>query len=225
MQEPQPQYRERKKFVDDREPSLIRTELLKAGWQQARLYSGDYLFQTVNYKWVCITRKTIPDLLASMGKAFGKQLLTMSESYEYRILLVEGNWRTIDGYIETDRGIQRWHDSAANNYIRSWQDRGVTIERTANEGHTIRRLNELYAYYMRDVHAGGLPKKIEGDPRLLAFGEGIGAKMGKKLLERFGSLRGVACADVGQLIQVEGIGKGRAEGIFNHFNREAGTNR
>ena len=224
MQEPQPQYRERKKFTDDREPEAIRTELLKTGWQQARLYSGDYLFQTVNFKWVCVTRKTIPDLLASMGKTFSKQLLSISESYEYRIILIEGNWRTIDGYFETDRGIQHWHDSAASNFLRSWQDRGITIERTSNEGHTVRRLNELFAYYMKETHAGGLPKKIDGDPRLLAFGDGIGMKMGRKLLEKFGSLKGVACADIGQLMQVEGIGKGRAEGIYNHFNREAGTN-
>ena len=212
-------FRERKKFVDDRESEIIRVELLKAGWHQARLHTGDYLFQTVNYKWVCVTRKTIPDLLASMGQVFSKQLLAMSESYEYRIILVEGSWRTVDGYFETDRGIQKWHDSAALNFIRSWQDRGITTERTANEGHTIRRLNELFAYYQKDVHAGGLAKHVDGDPRLLAFGDGIGMKMGKKLLEHFGSLKGVACADVGQLMQVEGIGKSRAEGIYNHFNR------
>lgn len=215
----EPQYRIRRKLVDDREPATIRTKLLETGWHQVRIASGDYLFQNVNFKWVCITRKTISDLIGSIGKNFSKQLEEMIERYEYRILLLEGKWISIGGQMVTGRGIQQWRDEPIRNFLRTWQDRGITLEFVGNEGATIRRLNELFAYYMRDHHAGGVSKNTSGDSRLMAFGQGIGPKIGKNILKEFGSLRAVANAEVIQLQGVKGMGQKRAEGLWNHFNR------
>ena len=210
----------RAKLVDDREPESIRVELLKTGWQQQRIYSGDYLFQTVDYKWVCVTRKAIPDLVSSIGKIFSGQLEEMIERYEWRILLIEGKWSSVGGKMVTGRGVEPYSDEAVRNFLRTWQDRGITIEFVGSEQATVKRLNELFAYYMRDHHAGGVNKHTAGDTRLMAFGQGIGPKIGRELLKQFGSLRAVANAEVMQLQKVDGMGEKRATALWSHFNRK-----
>jgi len=217
--EEQPQYKVHQKLVDDREPETIRMKLLQTGWQQSRLHSGDYLFQSVDFKWICVTRKTIADLIGSIGKNFSNQLEEMIENYEFRILLLEGQWSSIGGQMVTGRGIEQWRDEPLRNFIRTWQDRGITLEFVGNEGATIRRLNELFSYYMKDNHTGGRNKHTAGDTRLLAFGQGIGPKIGKDLLTEFKSLRAVGNAEVAQLMKVKGMGEKRAVNLWGHFNR------
>ena len=49
---------------------------------------------------------------------------------------------------------------------------------------------------------------------------GIGAKRKKALLHHFGSARGVACAGLADLTQVEGISEAVAKKIYDHFHAE-----
>ena len=50
----------------------------------------------------------------------------------------------------------------------------------------------------------------------------MSATLAERLLQRFGSVKGIADADVEDLMQVEGIGKVIAEGIHTVLRRKYG---
>ena len=212
--------REHKKIVDSNEPDIIRQELLKIGWEQSRLGSADYMFLTIDFKKVGVERKTISDLLNGLGDRVSMQLANMLGYYDFPILLIEGSWQGVAGKIRTSRGIENWAWNTVWNFLRTWQDKGITLELTGNEGHTIKRLNELYAYYMKEVHTGGLNKKKVGDPRLLAFPPTVGLKTAGTVLKELGSLAGVAGAGYQQLVEIDGVGPKRAEAILLYYHKD-----
>jgi ERCC4-type nuclease len=217
-----------KKVVDAREPSKfndkfdsIRTKLLEIGWVREALYCGDYSFWTINYKSVGLERKTIEDFFASIGQRLSDQLYRMLEHYNVNILLLEGSWQVVSNQMIVVRGIEQHSWTMTWNYLQTWQDRGLTLQFVTDEGHTIKRLNELYAYYQDNVHTGGVTKNIVGDPRLLAFQcGGIGPKIGHELLKKFGSIKAVANASIEEYLDIEKIGKSRAQRLYDHFNKE-----
>lgn len=222
------------KRADSNEPSSIVDKLLLTGWERKPMYSGDYFFHAVDYKKVGITRKTVEDLLSSIGhkpnpekpgrkeKSFGQHLEEMADYYDIKIIILEGSWRKVspEQYIVSRRGIEYYTWDMAWNFLRTWQDRGYGIELTINEGHTIQRLNALYAYYQKPSHTGGLnARSLVGDDRVLAFPSGCRGKTGLKLLEELGSLQAIANTSFDKLLAVDGIGDKRAESIVMHFRR------
>lgn len=207
------------RLVDSNEPEIIRSKLLELGWEQKRLGSGDYFMHTGDFKTVGIERKTVSDLLQSLGKRLSKQLAALVETHDFAILLVEGSWKSVNYQMVTPRGIEQWLWSTVWNYLRSWQDRGITLELTSNEGHTIRRLGELYAYYQKVVHTAG-ERRRAGDDRLLAFPRTVGPKTAEQILEQFGSLTAVGTASYDQLRGIKGIGPKRAEAILLYYHRD-----
>jgi len=222
------------KIADSHEPSLIKDKLLEQGWQSKLLFSGDFNFMTHNYQKVGITRKTVEDLLNSIShkpnpertgrkeKSFGQHLEEMADYYDIKIIMLEGSWRKVapEQYIVSRRGIEYYTWDMAWNFLRTWQDRGYSIELTINEGHTIQRLNALYTYYQKPGHTGGLnPHNIVGDDRVLAFPSGCRGKTGLKLLEVVGSLQNIANTSFDRLLAVDGIGAKRAESIVLHFRQ------
>lgn len=212
------------KTVDSNEPECVRKALLATGWFQQRLLSADYMFYTSNFKRVGIERKTVPDLLNDLGDKLSSKFLRMTEFFDFNILLVEGLWSHVNYQFVTDRGIARWDWCTVWNFLQTWQDKGFTIQRTANWKHTVLRLNEIYAYYQKNVHTGGITRETVGDPRILALMcSGIGERLGKALLDRFGNLRAIANATVDDFLDVNKIGKIKAEALYRHFNN-AGVN-
>lgn len=212
---------QQRKAFDDREPNYIRYELNKLGWEQRRLQIGDYWFFTHDFKKVGIERKTVEDLLSSLGERLSRQLEANLEHYAINILLLEGNWKKVspsDQNLITNRGIvyQTW--DMVWNYIRRFQDKGISLELTTNEGHTIHRLNELYALYQKTYSLASKSKDFTDD-RVLAMPSGCRGKSGMKVIEELGSLKDVANAMPDELIEIEGIGKTKAQLIYNHFNR------
>lgn len=208
----------RQKLVDTREPEIIRQKLLTTGWEQKALWSGDYFFLSHSYQKVGITRKTVDDLMNSIGEIFSKQLEEMADYFDLKIILLEGQWTKVKDSIETSRGIRYQTWDMVWNYLRRWQDKGFTLELTSNEGHTIDRLNALYALYQKDYSLSANSKQFSDD-RVLAMPSGCRGKTGLKAIETLGSLRDVANATIEQLLTVEGIGNKKAENIYQHFNR------
>ena len=137
----------RKRIVDSNEPWDIANELIKTGWVRARLGSGDYFFLSGDFKRIGVERKEIGDLINSLGDRISRQLQNMLDYYDFSILLIEGNMSHYSGKVMTDRGLTRLLLEGYRNFLRTWQDRGVTIERTSSKADTIIRLNELYVYY------------------------------------------------------------------------------
>ena len=213
---------EHKRIVDSNEPfEDIIAPLLKVGWERQKLFSGDMFFLSVNWQKIGVERKEVSDLINSIGSGrMANQLQNMLDYYDISILLIEGSLRVQSGQILNEHGGTRWLLEAYRNFIRTWQDRGITIERTTDSEDTVERLKELYAYYQKPCHTGGYTRKIAGDPRLLAFPPSVGAKTGKKILDHFGSLSNVAVATVDDLMSVDDVGAKRAEAIRAFFHKD-----
>jgi len=218
----------RTKVMDSREPGTIREKLYELGWEQRTLYSGDYFFHAHDYKKVGITRKTVNDLLGSLSgsKVNGKrqyplpkQLEEMLDEYGILIFILEGSWRTVSPSMNiiSSRGIEYHTWSMVWNFLRRWQDKGFTLELTINEGHTIQRLNELYALYQKPYSLSALTKNYTDD-RVLAFPSGCRGKTAMDCLTQFGSLLDVALADPDDLMEIDGVGKKKAWLIHNYFH-------
>lgn len=208
-----------KKVMDSNEPGTIREKLFELGWEQSRLSSADYWFFTHNFKKVGIERKTVDDLVASIGDRLSRQLELMLDHYDISILLIEGNWRKAapNESLLVRRGIiyETW-DSVWN-YLERKMDKGIRVQLTLSEGHTIHRLNNLFALYQKEYSLSSRTKEF-GDERLLALPSGLRGESGKKLLARFGSLKAIANTHPSVLLG-DSIGTKRAEAIWHHFNR------
>jgi ERCC4-type nuclease len=214
----------RSKIVDSREPDIIRNKLIEYGWQQQLLYSGDYMLHTHDFKRLGITRKRVEDLLASIGERFSKQLEEMLDSYDKYIILLEGSWRMVNpaNNLLTNRGVSYNTWDSIWNYLRRWQDKGFTIEITVDEGHTIQRLNAIYALYQKEYSMSAKSKDFTDD-RILAFPSGCRGQTAKNCLEKFGSLVTVGQQTTEALKTVEKIGDKKARLIFDHFHRGNGV--
>ena len=210
----------RRKIVDSNEPGILREKLLELGWEQQRLYTGDFSFFTGDYKKVGIERKEVGDLFNSLGDKLSRQLEQLLDQYDFRILLIEGSWKRLDSNekVISGHGIERYTWDLVWNYLRRWQDKGVTLELTTSMGHTLRRLNSLYALYQKPYSLSAKSKEF-GDDRVLAFPSGCRGKTSLAVLEQFGSLRAVACASPDQLQNVKLVGAKKANLIVTHFQK------
>ena len=224
--------RVRQRVVDSREPDTIREKLLELGWNQQKLISGDFWFHACNFIRIGFTRKTVDDLLNSISsrsdphnpgrkeKPFGQHLEEMKDFYDIKTIILEGSWRKVspNDSIISRRGVQYQTWAMVWNFLRTWQDQGFSLELTTDEGHTIQRLGELFAYYQKPFHTGGMIHGNVSDDRILAFPSGC---RGKTAL---GALKGKSLADISnmtikELVEIEGVGNKRAEQIRIHFNR------
>lgn len=212
------QYLVRQKIADSNEPGEIRMKLLETGWEQQKLWSGDYKFFTHDFLKVGITRKTVGDLLNSIGEVFSKQLEEMIDYYDIKVILIEGSWKWVFGNMLTSRGIEYFARDMVWDYLHRWMAKGFILELTTNEGDTIHRLNRLYALYQKSYSLSANTRKF-ADDRILALPSGVRGATGMRVLETFGSLRAVANASREELLQIEKIGDKKAELILNHFNR------
>lgn len=210
----------RQRIVDSREPEDIRNRLLETGWEQSRLTYGDFFLHTESMKRVGITRKTLPDLLGSIGKVFERQLEEMLEYYDICVFLQEGAVKTVPatGNIILDsRGIQRETIKSLRNWRHRWLAKGFILEITKDPIDTVQRLNELYALYQKPM---SLSARCKGyaDERVLAMPSGVRGKSGLAILEKR-SIADICNMTVAQLMECEGIGQKRAESVYAHMHR------
>ncbi len=157
------------RLVDTREPWELREMLIKTGWEQKMLTSGDMSFDTHDGLSVGCTRKTLGDLLGSIGDIFSYQLEVMLESYDICIFLFEAlPIRTKDNCIVTEAGVSRFTRVEVFNWLHRWQAKGFILERWPTMEFTVERLNELYALYQKPYSLSGKSRK-HADDRILAL--------------------------------------------------------
>jgi len=209
-----------RRIVDTAEPWEIRQGLLETGWEQQRLYSGDFMFLDHNYRRVGVTRKRVDDLLNSIGERFAKQLEEMLDYYNDNIMILEGSWRRIN---PTNQVSSVAHQSyidwdTAWKWVFRWQQRGFWLLLSTSEECTVHTLNWLYALYQKPSSMSAR-SRLFTDDRVLALPSGTRGTTGLKVLQHFDSLRAVANASVEQLKSVDGVGEKKASLIWQHFNR------
>lgn len=175
-----------------------------------RLTLGDYLLDD-RY---LVERKRLPDLLASIrsGRLFA-QCLRLANQYEYRpIVLLEGHgrelaesrmrWEAVQGalvMIALHMQIPLLRSRSAAETVKTFRyivAQGRTLGRTVSP-RPGQRIHDKRALQRRILQ--GLP--------------GIGPERAERLLEHFGSVEAVMCADSKALAGVDGLGKQTAKKI------------
>jgi ERCC4-type nuclease len=207
-------------LCDSREPWELREMLICTGWEQKALLNGDMCFDSHDKLKIGATRKTLGDLLNSIGDVFAYQLEVMLEEYDINIFLFETMpiRCTNDGHIITDIGASRFTRTEVFNWLHRWQAKGFILERWPTLEHTAERLNELYALYQKPYSLSGKSKKY-ADDRVLALPSGLRGKLGQTLLESY-SIAELCTMSTKQLIDLDSIGEKRATMIVNHLHKK-----
>ncbi|MGC8495726.1 MAG: ERCC4 domain-containing protein [Candidatus Micrarchaeia archaeon] len=200
--------------IDNRESSSGIAEMLAhkgLDIKMANLNVGDYLLSDR----LCIERKTVADFESSIidGRLFD-QIKRLKEAYEFPLLVIEGNEEyklkqsVINGAIAAiyiEYGIvcifvasrQEFVEIVAN-LAKHEQDQPLS------EG-SLKKGSKAYTKsQFQELVIGGVP--------------GIGPKLAKQLLRHFGSINRIANASVEELMQVEKIGRKKAETIRDTLN-------
>jgi len=103
----------------------------------------------------------------------------------------------------------------------------MTVLSTADSSETASAIKALYKQEAarQDRQAKGVQTTLDVSSRQMFLVQGlpnVSATLAQRLLRRFGSVKGIADADVEELMKVEGIGKVIAEGIHTVLRRRFG---
>ncbi|MEW6069863.1 MAG: ERCC4 domain-containing protein, partial [Candidatus Thermoplasmatota archaeon] len=173
-----------------------------------QLEIGDYIISDR----IAVERKTSEDFVRSLieGRLFS-QLKALKNTYSRPILVLEGD------PLLTGRKIS---ESAIFGALASiTTDFNIPVIQTKNEKETALLLSSILK---REFEEGKVPC-LRGSKPAMSLKEhqqftieglpNISAVLAQRLLQRFGSVKAIVDAEVGELMQVEGIGEKTAEEI------------
>ncbi len=215
------------RLVDSREPWELRELLLKTGWEQQALPTGDFCFDSHDGLKIGATRKKLEDLLNSINDKFPFQLESMLEEYNISIFVFESLpiYSNAEDYIITKIKIEGreidkvWSITTTQlrNWIHTWQAKRLLYERTYSMDDTAKRLNELYTLWQKPY---SLSSKCHyyRDDRVLALCSGLRGKIGQEALESH-SIAELCMMGIVQLKELPNFGDKRALSLFNHLHR------
>lgn len=190
-------------------PELL--EALGVEVEVLSLTAGDYVVGDDTI----VERKAVLDLHSAVRRGhLWAQLAKLRAACPFPYLLVEG--RSIDG---GGRGL---HPNAIRGACLAVIDQGVALLRSDDRADSARWLHRLAVRCQREASSPELPPLVpratippDSVPEaMLAAVPGISTVTARALLERFGSLAGVARADPGDLLAVPGIGKERVRALL-----------
>ena len=206
---------ETKVIVDSRERNqelVDQLEALGCSLVIETLDTGDYLLSDR----IAVERKTIPDFESSImsGRLFD-QLDRMKKAFESPVLLIEGSRREF----KLDKNVIL--GAIASVYT----DFNTPVVRTANpkgSADMIFRIanREQNGKLRTPSPKGGARARSHEEFQVNIIGNipGVGTKLAKMLLKRFGSVRNVANATVEEFMEVEKVGGKKAVQIHQTLN-------
>lgn len=212
LKEDEHEERRIKIFVDVRERNTGILKILreKVDIDIRQLDVGDFILSDR----ICVERKTVEDFLQSIiDKRLLSQAGELSRNFEIPILVIEGEK---DLY-----SLREIHPNAIRGAIASLAiDFGISIIPTKDEEDTA---HLLYIIAKREQEERGREIPLRGEKKPLLLEEkqryviesfpNISAVLAKRLLEKFGSVYNVMNASKKELMNLEGIGEGKAEEI------------
>ncbi len=170
---------------------------------------------------VGVERKTVDDFLDSMvsSERLFSQILNLKKSYPKPVLVIEG---------ENIYGKRRMNPHAIRGAIASIAvDFGVPLIFTKNEEETA---DFLIAIARREQEIKGREIALHADKTKRDLSEeleyvvsaipDVGPVIARNLLEKFGTLRNLANAEIDDLVTVSKVGKKTAERIWKFFNAD-----
>lgn len=206
-----------KVIVDSRERNADLVEALESvgvSVSVETLHVGDYLISDR----VCIERKTVQDFENSLiNTRLFDQAERLKEHYGAPIVIIEGDRDEfrLDSNVITG--------AIAHLYI----DLGVQVIMSESAGDTARIIAALARHEQRDHRRepsmkGGARAYTDRQYQEYVVGNlpGVGPKIARGLLAHFGSVRNIANASVKELMEVDNVGKKKAERISETVNGE-----
>ena len=218
--------------VDDREvlqhPDI--PDLLKVPTQVERLDAGDYAFLNRSAEAVGIERSEINNLMQKLTSGeLEQQLRRCAEGYTKVILLVEGVYDSIGGYLstykQTSHGYYRVRTYPNTRYesvvslLARLQELGIDIVHSPNFGCSMTTVRSIYNQatkpegdhqLFRSVRPPNIPTKLTNNPavsKLLALCTRLEEKTAIRLIQKYGTIWNILQADDKELLEVEGFGK------------------
>ncbi len=212
-------------IVDYRERSSgVIKELVKRkiDIETKQLIVGDFIIQSkdLNNKIVTvgIEKKTQSDFLNSIiDKRILQQLISLKENFDIPILLIEGS--------ENIYELRNFHPNSIRGMLASIAiDYQIPIIFTKNIRDTVSLISVIAKRLERPIRNINLLNKRkpltlrEQQEFIVGSLPGIGPTIAKSLLEKFGSIENIVNAKKEELMEVEKIGKKKAEEIKNLLN-------
>lgn len=209
-------------FISPTEPKELH-KLGTVSWKP-ELHGVDIMFASKG-RWIGIQRKEVKDFVASIeNKLLNKQLAQMG-NLDVAILIIEGSFKfTTEGVlIGKDYGMT-WTDQQIWGLLLSIQAKGVQVVTTQSLTATARCITYLQRYYAKPRHSsldsrggpfsiwGTNPTDKEYAVYVLQSLPGVGPELAERIFDRYG-LPMRLTVSVDELMEVEGIGKKKAEAI------------
>jgi ERCC4-type nuclease len=215
-------------LVDDREPKPLIRQLQTIGSALnvevicARQDYGDFILcpgGSSGIQTIGIERKTVGDMLSSRAdERLGPQLLGLQSTWGIGYLLIEGH-RTYTVTKDERRVLvhhgteERWGFASIENYIANIQLSGIRVMQFGTQTDS---LNWIVAFYRMLAEKDGRVEVLEtgrmkdrsipASVAALCQVPRLGPRLGKVLIERFGSVAGVCQATDKELRAVPDLG-------------------
>lgn len=146
-------------------------------------------------------------------------LAKMKHEYLHPILIVQGE--------PEGEGVQAGNAAVYDALSSVLAEYHMPVLSTKNSAETAAQIVSLYRQELarKDRAASGVQTTLDVSSRQRFLVQGlpnVSATLAQRLLERFGSVKGIADADVEDLMKVEGIGKVIAEGIHTVLRKKYG---
>lgn len=198
--------------VREKNSDIIRILKENAQVELRQLPVGDYILSDR----VCVERKTVDDFLQSIiDSRLITQAKELSQNFDAPILMLEGDSMKI--YVQRDI-----HPNAIRGMMSSLAiDFGVSIIPTQNSEDTART---LYVIAKREQEDERRTVSLRGERKPFTLAErqqfiveslpNVSAILARRLLKHFGSVQDIMNASEKELMEVEGVGKKRADGII-----------
>lgn len=203
-------------IIDSREPwEGVFNHMAELDAPEYRLealdHKADYIIR--NEAELAIQRKTISDFASSLD-TLKEDLFKLRTHYEYSALLLEGDWKVVNGAVALRRG-SNYHQTipvtTLHNFVLSQQIRGTMLLQTMNLEETCRLMVDYYDYLDGDIPTGPSGRNPS---TILTLFPGIGPTTAGRLMEKYGNV-GDALDDIENWDDIKGIGDKKIEGVLS----------
>lgn len=196
--------------IDDREKDEDRINMIKNGFstevKMARLDVGDLLIEQDGYPTICIENKTWQDFIGSYrsGQLY-KEITDMKQKYDYSFVIVYDNGKWRQDYVN-----QNANEKFGNIASVILQHRCYLVQ-CNNSNEYIPCVKALIRNIKKADKPLSAPEVLPNDSndmiRVLRGIPGVGRKMARKLLDKFGTPGQVFQADDSELSDIPRIQK------------------
>lgn len=224
--------------IDDREiaehPDI--PYLIEVPFTVSRLDAADFAFLDYNNEPTGIERSEIGNLLQKLRSGeLESQMLKCADNYSSVILLVEGVYDQVSGFLavhkESSRGYFRTHIYPHTRYdytmslLVRLSEMGIEILSSPNFACSMLLIKAIYEqrtkpeeehHLFKKIRQVRLPVKLSSNPavpKLLALCNRLGEKVAIRLINRYNNIWGIIHAPDEELLGIEGMGRGLLQNL------------